>query len=197
MNGVSMKSLFHTFPRTPLLVALLVVLPAITARAQDPRIQLTHLDHLATRASETVDLNFDERLILAAAKIFNDKDEDEAQIKKLITGLKGVYVKSFEFENDNEYSSADVDSIRSQLREPSWTRLVNVKSKKEGNVEVYISLTGSQVNGLTVISAEPRELTIVNIVGPVDLEKLAKLEGKLGIPELGVESTKPKTKNEQ
>jgi hypothetical protein len=192
-----MKSLFHTFPRTPLLVALLVVLPAITARAQDPRIQLTHLDHLATRASETVDLNFDERLILAAAKIFNDKDEDEAQIKKLITGLKGVYVKSFEFENDNEYSSADVDSIRSQLREPSWTRLVNVKSKKDGNVEVYISLTGSQVNGLTVISAEPRELTIVNIVGPVDLEKLAKLEGNLGIPELGVESTKPKTKNEQ
>ncbi|HEY5403381.1 MAG TPA: DUF4252 domain-containing protein [Pyrinomonadaceae bacterium] len=192
-----MKSLFHTFPRTPLLVALLVVLPAITARAQDPRIQLTHLDHLATRASETVDLNFDERLILAAAKIFNDKDEDEAQIKKLITGLKGVYVKSFEFENDNEYSSADVDSIRSQLREPSWTRLVNVKSKKDGNVEVYISLTGSQVNGLTVISAEARELTIVNIVGPVDLEKLAKLEGKLGIPELGVESTKPKTKNEQ
>jgi len=192
-----MKSLFHTFPRTPLLVALLVVLPAITARAQDPRIQLTHLDHLATRASETVDLNFDERLILAAAKIFNEKDEDEAQIKKLITGLKGVYVKSFEFENDNEYSSADVDSIRSQLREPSWTRLVNVKSKKDGNVEVYISLTGSQVNGLTVISAEARELTIVNIVGPVDLEKLAKLEGKLGIPELGVESTKPKTKNEQ
>jgi len=197
MNGVSMKSLFHTFPRTPLLVALLVVLPAITARAQDPRIQLTHLDHLATRASETVDLNFDERLILAAAKIFNDKDEDEAQIKKLITGLKGVYVKSFEFENDNEYSSADVDSIRSQLREPSWTRLVNVKSKKDGNVEVYISLTGSQVNGLTVISAEPRELTIVNIVGPVDLEKLAKLEGTLGIPSLGVESTKPKTKNDQ
>ena len=192
-----MKSLFHTFPRTPLLVALLVVLPAITARAQDPRIQLTHLDHLATRASETVDLNFDERLILAAAKIFNDKDEDEAQIKKLITGLKGVYVKSFEFENDNEYSSADVDSIRSQLREPSWTRLVNVKSKKDGNVEVYISLTGSQVNGLTVISAEARELTIVNIVGPVDLEKLAKLEGNLGSPELGVESTKPKTKNEQ
>ena len=192
-----MKSLFHTFPRTPLLVALLVVLPAITARAQDPRIQLTHLDHLATRASETVDLNFDERVIMAAAKIFNDKDEDEAQIKKLITGLKGVYVKSFEFQNDNEYSAADVDSIRSQLREPSWTRLVNVKSKKDGNVEVYISLTGSQVNGLTVISAEPRELTIVNIVGPVDLEKLAKLEGTLGIPSLGVESTKPKTKNDQ
>jgi hypothetical protein len=34
----------------------------------------------------------------------------------------------------------------------------------------------------------------VNIVGPVDLEKLAKLEGQLGIPELGIETGK-KTKN--
>jgi len=187
-----MKSLFHTFPRTPLLVALLVVLPAITARAQDPRIQLTHLDHLATRASETVDLNFDERLILAAAKIFNDKDEDEAQIKKLITGLKGVYVKSFEFENDGQYTAADVEAIRAQLRGPGWTRLVNVTSKKEGTVEVYLLMNGDQIGGLAVLAAEDRELTVVNIVGPVDLERLAKLEGQFGVPDLGIEA--PKTK---
>jgi hypothetical protein len=37
----------------------------------------------------------------------------------------------------------------------------------------------------------------VNIVGPVDLEKLAKLEGNLGIPDLGIEPGKHKTKNEQ
>jgi hypothetical protein len=190
-----MKSLFQTLPRTPLLVALLVIAPAITARAQDPKIQLAHLDHLAARANQTVDVNIDERLIQLASKIFNDKDEDEAQIKKLVNGLKGIYVKSFEFDNDNEYSSADVDSIRSQLREPSWTRLLNVTSKREGNVEVYISMSGSQINGLAVVSAEPRELTVVNLVGPVDLEKLAKLEGNLGIPDLGVQPTKPKTKN--
>jgi hypothetical protein len=48
-----------------------------------------------------------------------------------------------------------------------------------------------------VLSAEPKELTIVNIVGPVDLQKLAKLEGNLGIPDLGIQPNKPKTKNEQ
>jgi hypothetical protein len=192
-----MKSLFQTISRTPLLALLFVIAAATTTRAQDPKIQLAHLDHLAARANQTVDVNIDERLIQIAAKIFNDKDEDEAQVKKLVNGLKGIYVKSFEFDNDNEYSSADVDSIRSQLREPAWTRLVNVRSKREGNVEVYISLVGSQINGLAVVSAEPRELTIVNIVGPVDLEKLAKLEGNLGIPDLGIEPTKPKTKNDQ
>ena len=191
-----MKRLFQKPPRTPLLVALLVMTCALTASAQVSRIQLAHLDHLAAKASETVDVNIDEKLIQIAAKVFNEKDVDEAAIKKLVQGLKGIYVKSFEFETENVYTSADVDSIRSQLREPQWSRLVNVTSKREGNVEVYISLVGSDINGLVVVSAEPKELTVVNIVGPVDLEKLAQLEGNLGIPELGVETPKKK-KNDQ
>jgi hypothetical protein len=193
-----MKSLFQKPPRTPLLVALLIIASAFTARAQDPpRIQLAHLDHLAAKATDTVDVNIDERLMQMAAKIFNDKDEDEAAVKKLVQGLKGIYVKSFEFDTDNVYSSADIDSIRNQLREPQWSRLLNVTSKKDGTVEVYISLSGGQINGLAVVSAEPRELTVVNIVGPVDLEKLSRLEGNLGIPDLGVEAPKKPKKNDQ
>jgi len=191
-----MKSLFQTCPRTAVLVVLLLITSALTVRAQDPKIQLTTLDHLSTRASETVDVNIDERLIQLAAKLLNEKDEDEAQIKKLVAGLKGIYVKSFEFDSDNQYSSADLESIKSQLREPAWTRLVNVTSKREGNVEVYVSLVGGNINGLTVLSAEPKELTIVNIIGPVDLEKLARLEGNLGIPNLGIKSSK-KNKDDQ
>jgi len=35
----------------------------------------------------------------------------------------------------------------------------------------------------------------VNIVGPVDVDKLARLEGQFGIPDLGLGSPK-KTKND-
>jgi hypothetical protein len=35
-----------------------------------------------------------------------------------------------------------------------------------------------------VIAAEPRELTIVNIIGTLDPEKLADLGGEFGIPRL-------------
>jgi hypothetical protein len=192
-----MKLLFHRITRALLISALFVIAATITTHAQDPRIRLAHLDHLATKASETVDVNIDERLIQLAAKLFNDKDEDEAKIKKLVNGLKGIYVKSFEFDDENAYSPADVDSIRSQLKEPAWSRLVNVTSKRDGIVEVYLALNGPDVLGLAVLSAEPKELTIVNIVGPVDLEKLAKLEGNLGIPDLGIQPGKHKTKNEQ
>jgi hypothetical protein len=42
--------------------------------------------------------------------------------------------------------------------------------------------------GLALISSEPRELTIVNIVGVIDLEKLRKLEGQFGVPKIDLDS---------
>ncbi len=192
-----MNSLFHTNIRQPLIVLLLIVSSTLVANAQDSRIQTASLDHLAAKASESVDVNVDERLMKMAAKVFSDQDADERKIKKLVEGLKGIYVRSFEFDASGQYTDADLESIRTQLRGPGWTRMVNVTSKKDGKLEVYLLFHGDMVNGLAVLHSDEKELTIVNIVGPVDLDKLAQLEGQFGVPELGIESQKPKTKNEQ
>lgn len=195
-----MKSLFHFNIRTLLMVVLLIMATGFVARAQDSRIQMGSLDHLAAKASQTVDVNIDGRLMTIAAKALSDHDADERQIKKLVAGIKGIYVKSFEFDSDGQYTAADVETIRTQLRSPGWSRLVNVTSRKEGVIEVYLLLNGEQIGGLAVLSTDDKELTVVNIVGPVDLEKLAKLEGQLGVPELGIEAkpeAKPKPKNDE
>lgn len=182
--------------KTFLIAFLLILAPTLVANAQDPRIQMTSLDHLTAKASQTVDVNIDERLMRIAAKVLSDKDEDEREVKKLVTNLKGIYVKRFEFDTDGQYAAADVETIRTQLRAPGWTRLVNVTSKKEGILEVYLLFNGEQVGGLAVLHTDDREFTVVNIVGPVDLDKLAKLEGQLGVPDLGIDSPKNKTKND-
>jgi len=181
--------------RTALIAVVLILVPGLSAKAQDSRIQMTGLDHLAAKASQTVDVNLDERLMRLAARVFSDKDEDEREVKQLIANLKGIYVKSFEFDADGQYTPADIEIIRTQLRGPGWTRLVNVTSKKEGILEVYLLFSGETVGGLAVLHTDDRELTIVNIVGPVNLDKLAKLEGQLGIPDLGIQP-KNKTKND-
>src|SRR5215470_7869858 len=181
----------------PLLIAfLLTLVPVLSAKAQDSRIQMSGLDHLAAKASQTVDVNLDERLMRLAARVFNDKDEDEREVKKMINGLKGIYVKSYEFDTEGQYTPADLETIRTQLRAPGWTRLVNVTSKKEGILEVYLLFNGDTVGGMAVLHTDDKELTVVNIVGPVDVDKLAKLEGQLGIPDLGIQSQKNKTKND-
>lgn len=184
--------------KTPLIALLLIITSAFLVKAQDSRIQMGNLDHLAAKASQTVDVNLDERLMKLASRIFSDKDEDEREVKKLIANLKGIYVKSFEFETDGQFVAADLEPIRTQLTGAGWTKLVNVRSKKEGNLEVYLQFAGETINGLAVLHTDDKELTVVNIVGPVDLDKLAQLEGQMGIPELGIESPKPKKKtNEQ
>lgn len=187
-----MKTLFIK----TLLIALLVLATTVVATAQDSRIQMAGLDYLAAKASQTVDVNIDERLIRIAAKVFKEEDADEREVKKLLNGLKGIYVKSFEFDAEGQYAAADVESIRIQLRAPGWSRMVGVNSKKEGNFEVYLLMNGEQVGGLAVLHTDQKELTVVNIVGPVDLEKLARLEGQLGIPDLEIERSKPKPKND-
>jgi polynucleotide 5'-kinase involved in rRNA processing len=190
-----MKSLSKTSLILASLVALVVLAAASTAMAQNPRIQTNQLDALAAKASQTVDLNFDESLIQLTAKFLSSKDPDESKAKALVNGLKGIYVKSFEFEAEGQYSDADLEGIRSQLRNPAWSRIVNVSSKKEGSVEVYLMQSGGQISGLAVLATDPKEITVVNIIGPVDLDKLSDLEGQFGVPELGIERPKPKRKN--
>ena len=185
-----MNALFQMKLRTSLIVLSLLIAMPLLAQAQDPRIQMSSLDHLAGKANQTVDVNIDERLMKAAAGLLSNKDEDEREVKKLVEGLKGIYVKSFEFDTAGQYTAADIEAIRTQLRGPGWSRLVNVISKKDGNVEVYLLFNGDKVGGLTVVHTDEKELTVVNIVGPVDLDKLAQLEGQFGVPEMGIEKSK-------
>jgi hypothetical protein len=190
-----MKLLFQKL-HLSLMAGLLVVTAAFAVQAQDPRVQTASLDHLVAKASQTVDVNIDERLMKLASKVLSDKDAEEREVKQLVAGIKGIYVRRFEFETDGQYTAADVESIRSQLRAPSWSRMVNVTSRKDGALEVYVLFNGEQVGGLAVIATDDREFTVVNIVGPVDLDKLAKLEGQFGVPDLGIE-TKAKSKNDK
>ena len=187
-----MRILFRNILRfTP--VWLFLITAHVVTTAQTAKLQLDQLDVLANRASETVDVKLDEHLMQTTAKFFNPKDNDDAEIRDLIKNLKGIYVKSFTFEKENAYTTAEVDSVVSQLKGGGWSKIIGVTSKKDGdNVDVYLLTLGDQVAGLAVVSIEPKEFTVVNIVGPVNLEKLTQLEGSFGVPVLNLPQ-KPKT----
>lgn len=178
-----------------LALGLFIASGAASANAQDARIQTATLDTLAVKASQAVDVNLDERLMQFAAKFLNAKEPDEAAVKQMVNGLKGIHVKVLEFDAEGQYSPADVEAIRSQVRNAPWNRIVGVTSKRETNVEVYLFMKGTDVGGLALIAYGPKELAVVNIVGPVDINKLSQLEGNFGIPDLEIESTKAKPKS--
>src|SRR5215470_5121394 len=111
-----------------IVLILLVAFCVSTARAQDAKLQIDHLNKLADKAAEVVEVTLDERLLKIAAKFLSPDNPTEAKVKEIVSGLKGVYVRVFEFDNAGEYSPNDLESIRSQLRQPGWDKIVGVTS---------------------------------------------------------------------
>ena len=171
------------------LPALLAVLPLA---AQDIKMP-AGLDRLADKASEVVDVSLDGALLQLASRFLSEKDPDEANVKRLVAGLKGVYVKSFEFDSRDQYKDSDVDELRAQLKPPVWQRIVTARSKRDGeNAAVYLKTDGGQIGGLVVIVTDPKELTIVNIVGTIRPEDIRDLGGHMGIPKINIGSDRDK-----
>lgn len=156
----------------------------LPAWAQDIKLPV-NLDALSDKADEAVTVTMDKSMLKLAGKFLNDKDGDDADVRKLLAGLDSIYVRSFQFSHEGQYNMADVEALRSQLQGPVWGRLVGVRSKHGENVDVYFKDGGNgQIGGIVVIAAEPKELTIVHIIGTLDPEKLADLGGEFGIPRL-------------
>lgn len=169
-------------------IALALALPLL---AWQSALKL-NLDHLAAKATEKVDVTLDGSMLKMASGFLGEKG-DENKAKKLVSGLQGVYVKSFKFDKDGQYTAADVESVRSQLQAPVWSRVVNIvedKKDRRESVEIYIRNDGKK--GFALIAAEPRELTVVNIEGDIDLAQLKDLGGSFGVPKKVLEAKPPK-----
>jgi hypothetical protein len=144
-----------------------------------------NLDHLAGIASNTTDVSLSGNLLQFAAKFLDSKDPEEAQVKKLIVGIEGIYVRSFEFKKEGAYSPGDLDQVRNQLKAPEWSRIFGIKNSDEGeNIEVWVRNQGAKVAGIAIVSSNPKELTVANLVGNIDLDSLAALGGHWGLPKM-------------
>ena len=165
---------------TTFVVASACAAPA-GAQTAAGRLRLDSLERLAPKAAESVNIELDGILIKFAGSILSDNDEEERAAKEVIEGLQGIYVRSYEFKSAGEFNDADVAALRAQLRAPGWSRVVDVKSKglDFGDAEVYLATAAGRVEGLALLFVEPRELTVINLVGSLDLDKLRRLGDNL------------------
>jgi hypothetical protein len=165
-------------------VAILLAAVLLPLGAQEIKLPAS-LDKLAAKADETVDVTLDGSLLKLAGRFLSGKGDDDAITRKILAGLESITIRSYEFSSDGQYDTADLEAIRAQVKGPQWSRIVGVRSKKDGdNVDVYLKDGGSgNLGGVVVLAAESRELTIVMVVGTLDPAQLAGLGGHFGIPE--------------
>ena len=59
---------------------------------------------------------------------------------------------------------------------------------KSEDVDIYILVENNLTKGFALISSEPRQFTIINIVGSIDIDDLPKLQGQLHMPKVTADS---------
>jgi hypothetical protein len=178
-----MKNRLTTF----LLAAVVTAAPAlgIAQTAELPAPSPVEKE-LAAKASDVTEVTLGKNMLAFAAKVMNGKDEDQAGIRKLIEGLDGIYVRSYEFDKDGQYSSEQVDQLRKYFETSEWSSLVKERERKSGeSTDVMVKLVNGESHGMFILTAEPRELTIVLILGPIKMDQLGELKGIGGLGSLG------------
>ncbi|HEX4277351.1 MAG TPA: DUF4252 domain-containing protein [Bryobacteraceae bacterium] len=173
---------------------LILAAAAVTAFAQQG-FDFKVLDKLGANATESTNITLDgNTLKLASAFLGDDKD-----VKDVVKNLKGIYIRSFEFAKSGQYKEADLAPLRAYLKSPRWNKIVDVKETDETSEIYLLPLANGQLGGLAIISAEPKELTVVFIEGVLNMDDIGKLSGNMGIPEINLpkdEKKSGKTKKE-
>jgi Domain of unknown function (DUF4252) len=172
--------------------AACLTLPLL-ATAQGPQpLRLPSFPDLKEHATESVDITLGWMPLHLMGWFMDDSDPDTAEMKQTLKGLKSVQIRSYQFDSDNAYPQADIDRVRAQLSAPGWSPLVQVRKRgDQENVDIYVALEDKKVKGLVIIACEPRELTIVNIVGTIDIEQIASLRKTFLGPGKGLAQVPP------
>ena len=161
-------------------VAAMIVGAGLPAVAQSP-FPVTLQKQLADRAANYTEVSLDKKMLAFASRFMNDKDDAEG--KRIVDKLNGVYVRSYEFDKPGQYTTADLDAIRRQFDTPEWTSLVKTRSRDgSDDADIYMKLVNEEVQGMFVLDAESKELNFVYISGPIRPEDLKDLSGNFGIP---------------
>jgi Domain of unknown function (DUF4252) len=149
---------------------------------------------LAARASDVTEVTLSKQMLGFAGKFMKDKDDEES--RQLIQNLDGIYVRSYEFEKEGEVTPEEVEQLRAHYETGEWTPMVRSRERKDRETtDVMMKMVNGESRGLLVLASEPRELTIVLILGPIKPEELGKLKGIGGLGALGSVSKNAKTKS--
>jgi len=182
-----MQTIIHNLIKSAFIVIL--VATAVAVDAQDAKLHFERLSALETKARDVVEVNVDGKLLDLAKRVTTKiNDKDARTIGQAISGLKGIYVRVYNFAEVNQFDMADIDQIRAELNGPGWEKVANVRSKRNNQkVDIFTMFTGDQMSGAAVIISDNKTVALVNVVGIIDIDTLVEMSGKMNIPKVEIE----------
>lgn len=129
-----------------------------------------------------VDIN---KALLKLASVFAQHEDPE--VAELISNLERIRVNVFGVDDNNRAATtARIEAVRGQLDAQGWSRIVTVRENSGDNVAVFLKQDGEEaIQGVVVtVIGGNGEAVLVNIVGDVRLEQIARIGERLNIDPL-------------
>lgn len=140
---------------------------------------------------EYVEVDINKGLLKLASTFAKNEDPEIAEI---INNLERVRVNVFGIDDSNrEDVTSRIETVRSELETQGWTRVVTVRESSGDNVAVFVKQDNDEaIHGVVVtVIGGNGEAVLVNVVGDVKLDQIAKLGERLDIDplrELGLDA---------
>jgi hypothetical protein len=164
----------------PLAAQTPAVVPVAAQSPDEPPFPITIEKQLATRATNYTEVTLDRKMLDFASR-FMDK-EDDAEGKRIIAKLNGIYVRTYEFDKPGQYTPEDLEAIRRQFTTGDWNPIVKQRSKDgSDDSDIYLKVVNGDIQGMFILNSEPKELNFVFISGPIHPEDLDEINGNFGI----------------
>ena len=157
-----------------------LAMAAIAEQALD----LSALKGLEAKATDSTSIDLGQEQ-LSLMMSFTSKGTGDLQ--KLAKTIELIQVRTFTFDKDNMYNLADMEALRQKVKSSEYTPFLSHK-EKGGFTEILMRKGPKGLRGFVVLNAEAREVSVINIVGDLDLNTISKLGGNFGIPNIQMEN---------
>jgi len=156
-------------------VAALAV-PALAQTAQLP-LSLPIEKELAARASEATEITLDKKMLSLASRVMDGNDTYDDATRKLIENLDGIYIRNYEFDKEGLFTTEQVEQLRKYFETGEWSSLVRNRDRKTGeSSDIMVKLVNGESHGLFILNVEPKEISIVLVLGPIQMSDLKKVK---------------------
>jgi hypothetical protein len=167
-----MKNLFIAF----IFAVAALAVPALAQTAQLP-LSLPIEKELAARASEATEITLDKKMLSLASRVMDGNDTYDDATRKLIENLDGIYIRNYEFDKEGLFTTEQVEQLRKYFETGEWSSLVRNRDRKTGeSSDIMVKLVNGESRGLFIFNVEPKEISMVLVLGPIQMSDLKKVK---------------------
>jgi hypothetical protein len=172
-----------------LALGALSLIPVAAMAADVGRLEVPDLSRLASRAAEHTEITIGPVLLGFVRHLPASGMSEED--RRVLKAIERVEVHTFEFTDEHAYQPEDFAAMRAQMRSAKWTPIVRSHSNvDQEDVDIAVAMDHDQPTGLAILVTSPHELTIVNVVGRISPEDLARIGASIGVPSHAVVAIK-------